>query len=286
MSALIPGILSVLAGASINNLGIVLQKRQVNLRMQLHETSQIGDIKGFARDPVWILGILMQTVFVLPFFILALDLIGVTLAQPLSNAGIIILVLGLVYFLKETLKRSEAIAVGVLVLGAISIGIGGVSGEITQASFLRPDVLGAFGVLITILFILAAVLVVLGFSVPKTRLVVLGLLAGLSYAGVALSMQVLTLSLENLSGHVSILMLTFGLIGTIAGTVCGIVATQEAFKRGRAVNIIPFVQITMNLIPIAAGLGVFGQTLLQPLFFWLGVVGIIGAATLLARFQE
>jgi drug/metabolite transporter (DMT)-like permease len=206
--------------------------------------------------------------------------------QPLSNAGIIILVLGLVYFLKERLKRSEALAVGVLILGAISIGMGGVTGEITQASFLRPDVLAAFAFLTTVLLVLAAVLVAMGVSVAKTRLVALGLLAGLSYASVSLSMQILSLALENVSSLVALLMLIFGLTGTVIGTVCGILTTQEAFKRSRAIAIIPFVQITMNLIPILAGLWVFGQTLLQPLFFWVGVVGIIVAATLLARFQE
>jgi hypothetical protein len=99
-------------------------------------------------------------------------------------------------------------------------------------------------------------------------------------------MQVFIVSLEDLSQIPAVLMFTLGLVGTVLGTVFGILTTQEAFKRGRGVNIIPFMQITMNLIPIAAGLWVFGQVLSQPLFFWLGAACIIIAASMLARFQE
>jgi drug/metabolite transporter (DMT)-like permease len=139
MAVAILGILSMLTGAAINNLGIVLQKRQVNLRSGRGDKRQLSDIGLFLRDPVWVLGIVMQTLLIWPFFLYALDTIGVTLAQPLSNSGIIVLVLGLVYFLGEKLKRTEALGVVLLVLSMISIGLGGVSGDITQQSVLNPE---------------------------------------------------------------------------------------------------------------------------------------------------
>jgi drug/metabolite transporter (DMT)-like permease len=276
----------MLTGAAINNLGIVLQKRQVNLRSGRGDKRQVSDIGLFLRDPVWVLGIVMQTLLIWPFFLYALDTIGVTLAQPLSNSGIIVLVLGLVYFLGEKLKRTEALGVVLLVLSMISIGLGGVSGDITQQSVLNPESSMQLGYLVMCVLVLSAILAALSAIVFRVQIVTLGLLSGSCYAIVSISMQVFIVSLEDLSQIPAVLMFTLGLVGTVLGTVFGILTTQEAFKRGRGVNIIPFMQITMNLIPIAAGLWVFGQVLSQPLFFWLGAACIIIAASMLARFQE
>jgi drug/metabolite transporter (DMT)-like permease len=282
---MILGVLSMLTGAAINNLGIVLQKRQINLRSQ-REGKRISDIGVFARDPVWVLGILMQTLLVWPFLIYALGMIGVTLAQPLSNSGIIVLVIGLVWLLGEKLKPIETVGAFLLVLGMISSGLGGVTGNITQQSVLNPESSVMLWLVMGSIVVLSAVLAAVSVVVVKTRLVTLGLLSGTCYAAVSISMQVFTVSLEDLSHSAALLMFALGLIGTLLGTVFGILTTQEAFKRGRGVNVIPFMQITMNLIPIATGLQVFGQTLSQPLFFWVGAIVVIIGASLLARLQE
>ncbi|MHA1131039.1 MAG: hypothetical protein ACTSQQ_09535, partial [Candidatus Helarchaeota archaeon] len=76
-----------------------------------------------------------------------------------------------------------------------------------------------------------------------------------------------------------------GSIGAVIGTIFGLLMAQEAFKRGQAINIIPFTQITINLLPILAGIFVFGQAITSPLFFWPGVLSIIIGASLLSRFQ-
>ena len=70
------------------------------------------------------------------------------------------------------------------------------------------------------------------------------------------------------------------------GTVLGIVAAQEAYKRGQALYIVPFSSIIITLIPIFAGIFVFQQTVLNPIWFWIGVILIIGGASMLARFES
>lgn len=286
MATEILGVLSMLTGAAINNLGIVLQKRQVNLKSGSQDRKGVSDIGSFVKDPVWMLGILMQTAFVLPFFLFALSLIGVTLAQPLSNSGIIVLVIGLVKILGEKLRSAETAGVFLLIAGMIAIGLGGVSGNVSQQSVLSPASSILLWFLVVSIPALGVLLAVASAAFARTRLITLGLLAGICYAAVSISMQILTVSLEDLSQSVGLMMLAYGLAGTLLGTVLGILTTQEAFKRGRGINIVPFMQLTMNMIPIAAGLLVFGQTLSQPLFFWLGSVWIIVGASLLARLQE
>jgi len=286
VSEVILGILSILCGAAINNLGIVLQKRQVAVRLQVATEAPVSDIVVFMKDRIWAAAILMQTVLVWPFFLYGLSVIGLTLAQPLSNSGIIVLVVGVIWILHENLSRLESIGVALLVFGVVSVGLGNIVGEITLESFLQPESLAAMWLLSALIVILSVTLAAFGVVVRRARLVCLGLLSGVCYAGVSISMQVFSLSLSDLSHEMTIPLFGAGLVGTVAGTVLGIVAFQEAFKRGRATNIIPFAQITMNLLPILAGLLVFGQTIAQPLFFWMGVLCIIAAASLLARFQE
>ena len=98
-------------------------------------------------------------------------------------------------------------------------------------------------------------------------------------------MQIFSLGIFDLGHPLGLLLLILGIVGAIAGTVFGIITTQEAFKRGQAINVIPFMQISVNVIPILAGLYVFGQTITIPFFFWAGVIAIIIGASMLARFQ-
>jgi len=286
MADMLVGMLSIMAGAALNNLGIVLQKRQINI---IEEGVQDGDpstLSAYVRNPIWLLGIIMQTILVWPFLVYGLSIIGVTLAQPLSNSGIIVLIIGLVWFLNERLSRSEGIGAILLIIGVVAIGVGGVVGDINQYSFFTAASLGNLSWLLSFIGLLLVSLLVLMRVSDNSKAAVLGLLAGICYAIVSISMQVFTISLDDLTTSLALIVFFFGLMGTIIGTVFGILTIQEAFKRGRAVSVVPFMQITMNLIPIIAGIWVFNQQITEPVFFWMGTIGIIVVASLLARFQE
>ncbi|MFW9850072.1 MAG: hypothetical protein ACFFF4_13120 [Candidatus Thorarchaeota archaeon] len=286
MAEILIGMLSVFVGAAINNLGIVLQKRQINLKEGKGQGDGALTLGDYLRDPIWVLGIIMQTLLVWPFFVFGLSLVGVTLAQPLSNSGIIILIVGLIYFVNERLNRSEGFGAILLISGVIAIGVGGVVGEVSQQSFLNETSILYFLWFLVLIVILLVALIILMIFVRVSRPAILGLVAGICYAVVSISMQVFTIALEDLTSLLTLLLFAFGLTGTVIGTVFGILTTQEAFKQNRAVSVIPFMQITMNLIPILAGIWVFNQQITQPLFFWTGIICIMTGASLLARFQE
>jgi multidrug transporter EmrE-like cation transporter len=152
MSDFLGGIISILIGTAINNFGIVFQKRQVNLHSLNSNNNNVKEIKpSFSRDPLWILGILMQTLISLPFFFYGLNELGITLTQPLSNAGVIFLVLGLIWLLKEKFQPIERWGVVLLVVGMISIGIGNVVGDITLDSFFQPEAVENFWIFFLII---------------------------------------------------------------------------------------------------------------------------------------
>ncbi len=284
---LVLGIIIALVGAFINNFGIVLQKRQVNIKAPPdQEAKTVLDIGQFFKDPIWVLGILMQTIIYLPFLLISMELIKITLSLPLSNAGFIFLVLGLILVVNEKLRgKLEYVGVLVLIMGVITIALGDVTGPVTIDIFLGA--MGNFWILFGVILMLSvlSLLLLLKFKDTK-RLIFYGLLIGNIYALVGISIQWLTMGLTEMSHPMGIPLLITGIIGSVIGTIFGILATQEAYKRGQAIYIVPFVQITINIFPILAGILVFGQLINQPVFFWVGVISIIVGASLLSRFEN
>ncbi len=285
MSETAIGIILALIGALINNFGVVLQKRQVNLKAPPKELEKsMKDIYQFLKDPLWVLGILMQTIFYLPFLIIAYDLIKITLLQPISSAGIIFLVLGLVWLVNEKLRgRFEYLGLGILIFGVIIISFGGVVGETTLYGFLSSA--SSFWIIFAVILASSLLFLIPILKIKKTQLIFLGFLIGNCYAFVSISMQIFTLALMDLNHPLGGWLLAAGILGAIVGTVFGVLAAQEAFKRGQAIYVIPFTQISMNLIPILTGLLVFEQIIMAPFFFWIGVISIVVGASFLARFQ-
>lgn len=279
------GITLALVGAFINNFGLVLQKRQVNIKGSASDDKGVGDLGKFFKDPIWVLGILMQTIIYLPFLVLAYDYLGITLVQPISNAGVIFLVLGLILMVNEKLqKKSDYTGVIVLIFGVITIALGGVIGDIT-VNIILTYILN-FWIIIFIILGLSVICFIIVLKNEKTRPMMLGIIAGNSYAFVSLSLQLFTSGLAELNHPWSLIFVIGGFAGAVIGTVTGILSTQEAFKRSQAIYIIPFSQLTMNIIPIIAGIVVFQQVIQNPIFFGIGVASIIIGATLLARYFE
>jgi hypothetical protein len=77
-----------------------------------------------------------------------------------------------------------------------------------------------------------------------------------------------------------------GLVGVVVGTVLGIMFSQRAFQKAQAIRIIPISQSINNLLPIVAGIYLFGQYIGILWLFIPGVVVLLVAVTLLARFQR
>jgi drug/metabolite transporter (DMT)-like permease len=280
------GIGLTLLGTAINNFGIVIQKHRVNFHQNLSASNNIQSNPNYLKDIWWDLGIFMQVVLCVPFFLMAVGYIGITLAQPLSNAGVIFLVFGLVWGIHEQLHRIEWVGVVLLIFGMISIGIGGVDGVITFEIFQSSKSQFYFRIYIIISLVLLFICIILGKTVPKILPSQYGFASGICYALVSLGMQLISLNLTDQLYSNRFMYLGFGLLYVIGGTICAIYLTQTAFKQSQAINIIPFAQIPMNFLPVFAGLFIFGQTLQNSVFFIGGLILIILATSFLARFQN
>jgi drug/metabolite transporter (DMT)-like permease len=284
VSETIIGVILAIIGAFINNFGVVLQKRQVNLKTppEMKEKTMM-DIGKFLKDPLWDLGILMQTILYLPFLLFSYDFIGITLVQPISACGLIFLILGLFLMVNERFKyKSEYIGMGILIFGIIIIALGGVIGTITIDIFIAN--LSNFWILFLIMLALSCLSVIMIIK-NKARFPFFGILLGNIYSMVSISMQWFQLGVAEFSHALGLLILILGIGGAIAGTILGIITAQEAYKRGQAIWTIPFMQIIINILPVLAGIFVFAQTITNLVFFWIGIGCIIVGGSMLARFE-
>ncbi|MFX0101559.1 MAG: hypothetical protein ACFFCS_18430 [Candidatus Hodarchaeota archaeon] len=279
------GIIMTLVGTTINSVGILLQKLDIN-RSGMKDDSNLS---YFMKRPVWVLGILMQTIILLPFFILGIDLLGVTLAQPLATAGLLVFVLGSIFVLKEKLKRQEWAGVIMLVVAVLLIGLSGVVGDVTMAVFFQESFLAN----LIIFLVITAGLVVVGIIVIKVlEKQVLGysIFLGVAYAIVSISGQLATPPLDMMFGTglsaAGWILLLLGVAGVLLGTYFGILYSQLAFQKGQAIDVVPSSQAIINLLPVFAGLFLFGQYILFPVLFIAGMGLLLVSVVLLARFQK
>ncbi len=107
------GISFAILSGIINNFGIILQKKVVN---EIRAEVKFG--RALIKNPLWLLGLMMQLGIRTIFFLLAQVYIGPALIPGLMASGLIILAFGSVKITGETLKRYEIIGI-LLMIGAI-----------------------------------------------------------------------------------------------------------------------------------------------------------------------
>ena len=280
------GIVCTIGGTAINSLGILLQKLEVNKSGMKDDTN----LAYFLKRPAWVFGILCQTLLFAPFFFLGISLLGITLAQPLATAGLLVFVAGAVLLLKEKLTRFEWIGVMLMIASIFLVSASGVSGDVTADVFFKDTFVGSAIVFVIIIILLSCV-GILGVKRGFTSMIKgYAALIGTSYACVSIAGQFVTIGFDALSKSsmdvAGWLLIVTGLGGIVIGTIFGILFSQRAFQHGKALSIVPISQAINNILPIVAGVYMFDQGITLIPVFVPGVVILLASVILLARFQH
>ncbi|MFX1315504.1 MAG: hypothetical protein ACFE9T_06535 [Promethearchaeota archaeon] len=278
--------LAILAG-SITQFGTVLQKKAVN-----DLTEENDFMKSLIKEPIWILGIVLSFGISSIFFLTAQVFIGPALIPGLMAFGLIVLTLGSIKLIGEKLKTEEIIGIFIMILGTFSIGISGLSIDITETG------LSEIGFMIrTILFTSIIVFLSLLFHVFQKKFksfkgILLAIISGLMFAlsnfWVSQFMAVIANVLSGIFNLIELLVFIISVIFLISTNIIGLTTIQQAFRVGQASNMIPIQQVPTLLVPIFIYFLVFllvPPSVFSVVYLVVGIILIIISSFLLGKRQ-
>ncbi|MHA1843613.1 MAG: hypothetical protein ACTSWE_05040 [Promethearchaeota archaeon] len=247
--------LAILAGI-IMNYGILLQKQVI---VSLPKEAKF--MRTLIRTPRWIIGLILSYVIAGFFYILAMLFIGPALVPGLLVLGIIVLAIGAVKIIGDSLKKEEIVAIILMIIATFLISFSGLSIAITEYDFIEINFIIRLTIFTSIFFIVSIILELIQRKFNYLKGFSLALIAGFMYALTDFWMGILVGLLPRLFQGLLLMeeVILFIICGAILiiTNVFAVVKLQQALKQGVASNIMVIQQIPINFIPILAYLAIF-----------------------------
>ena len=273
-------ILAILSGIA-NNFGTVLQKKVVNEHRNDEEF-----LKNIAKDKTWLIGLILQLAIGSIFFMVAQLLIGPALVPGLMAAGLIVLTLGSIKILGETLKRDEYIGIIIMIIGILLLGLSELSIP-TETLNLVNYILTM--TIFTVILVLGAITCkMLAKKIGRVKALLLAIFSGFMFSLSNFWISPLMIVFEQMNfTPVYIVIFIIASVILVLTNIFGITELQKAFTAGQASNLIPVQQVPIQITPIFIYFFVFLLTAPPIAFVYIsiGVALIILSSFLLGKRQ-
>lgn len=282
------GVIFAISAGCINNLGVLLQKKVINDHVDDPEF-----LKSLTKSPTWVFGLLLQLVIGgAIFYMLAQVYLGPALVPGLMSSGMIVLAIGSIRILNETLRKEEIIGILLMILGIILLSMSQLSVDMSTYNILAPGFIIRLMVFTFIYFSIALLLGILTKRTEKGKGILFALKSGIIYSMSSVWIgPIITIVTHLFGGTIllgEILLFIPALIIIILATTYGIIFAQKAFKEGQANILSPLIGVPGQLTPIMAYFLIFILIPSSPfsiLFLILGFIIVISSTFLLATKQ-
>ena len=282
------GVMFAIISGIINNLGAVLQKKVVNDKSD--EDSKL--MKNLIKSPLWLMGLIMQLVIGSIFFMLAQLYIGPALISGFMAAGLIVLVIGSVYIVGESLKKVEIIGILLMILGITFLGFSELSIDIVNTNLMDLAFV-ANVVVFTVVFSLIAIICEIIAKKDKRLFGILlaissGCMFALSNFWISPLMSVFAKVFEETASWGELIWFISAAIILPLVNLIGIARIQTAFTEGQASNLIPIQQVPIQISPIIVYFFVFllaAPSIISTIYMLVGIILIILSSFSLGRRQ-
>ncbi len=218
--------------------------------------------------------------------------LGPTLVPGLMSAGMIVLAIGSIKILGETLKKEEIIGMMLMIAGIISLSMSQLSVDMSTYDILDLGFIIRLTIFTCIYFAIALLLNILTKKTEKYKGILFALESGIIYSLTAVWIGPIVTMLTHLFGGSivlgEILLFIPAIIITILATTYGIIFAQKAFKEGQANLLSPLIGVPGQITPIMAYFLIFILVPPNPisiLFLMLGLAIVIFSTFLLATRQ-
>ncbi|MGD9381668.1 MAG: hypothetical protein PVI03_04415 [Candidatus Thorarchaeota archaeon] len=281
--------LAITAGIN-NNLGSVLQKKVVNDLPP--EEREKKFFRNLVRKRLWLAGLFLQYILGSALMLLAQVYIGPALVPGLHAIGLIVLAIGSIKLVGESLRKQEVLGITLLMLATALFSFSELEISIPAYDFLETSFLLRLG-LFTGLLMAAMMALYLVMQVRhQLRSISLALISGilLAISGYWIAPMLATIV------HVfdgSFIVVELGLfaiscITLVLSNIFAVGSIQDAFKTGNASLLIPIQSLPMLVVPGFVFLVVFflaPPTAFSLMWFLAATIMTIISSFLLGRRQ-
>ena len=229
------------------------------------------------------MGLLLQIVIGgLVFYFIAIIFIGPAIVPGLMSVGLIVLALGSVKMLKETLGKEEIIGILLMIVGVSLLGLSNLSIDVSTFNILNSGFIIRLVVFTIVVLFFAILFEVLRRKYEKFKGLLMAIEAGL------------ILSLNTVWASPGTTVVTHVVDGIIIGIILllivaiGITIGQISLKYGQANILAPLTSVPIQIIPVISFFIVFLSTpsnILSMIYLVIGFIFIISSSFLLSRRQ-
>ena len=305
------GIILALITTFCFNLAIVFQKKGLSEGMRLgYEVNFekglkniLQSFKGLLRIRSWLFGTILGIIGWFPY-IISIGMIGIIITEPVMATGFIVFVVAANLLLNEKVGILEYIAIAMLTFSPVLIGFSGISDPAFDLVEFAPKLL----LFLTLTVSLSIFLLLFSKKINNENIKALMVMFGgailfalggvftniLAQAFIQANIQITWYSLFEISfaiiwffmfSSLTHLWVFLGLWGMIIFNVSSIPFYQGGFQKGKALIMYPILDSIALLLPILAGIFVFNQIFLKPVFFFIALLFIIIGTAILSKYQ-
>lgn len=261
-------IIIVLIGTVTLNIGFLFQKSEAHKLPNIFVSKSIESFLEFFQCRKWILGTAL-TSFGWILFLIAVSLAPISIIAPLNSSGIIVLALIAIIYFGEKLSSFEWLGFGAILIGVILI-------SLTTYSLNNKAL--DFNSTLLFLCVLMSLIVLIAIGVfqylwfPNKTGAFWGIASGLFGGLGAVFTKSLTITLVQ---STELIIIFYNLIMFLAFQILSFIFLQSAFRKERAILVVPLFNSFTALIPVIIGLVAFYEIItgIQVLGIALIVIG-------------
>ena len=281
------GVILTILGGVINNAAVIMQKYVINSLPKGEEKL----MKTLVKKPLWLGGLIIQLGFSSILIIIAQIFIGPALVPGLMAAGLIVLAIGSVKILNESLKTSEIMGIVSLIIGILFLGLSSLQIDSDDVILVILDV--GFNIRLftySFIFIVGFILCNLlrrKFEQQGPLLIAAG--SGLLFSiGNQWISPIFAIFANPIDHPWKVAMILISALVLIFLSAIAIIRINVAFTGGKASNLMAIQQVPIQISPIFVYFVVFAYTapfVLSIPFLFIGIILIIISTFLLGTRQ-
>ena len=240
------GIIIALVSGVIKSVGHVIQKKVI---VDLPEESKL--MKSLVRKRMWVLGLILDMGIGTIFFFIAQSFIGPVLIPGLIDIGLIVLAIGSVKIIGDTLKKEEILAIFLIIAAVFLLSFSELEVKTSEIDFIKVGFLSRLAIYSISLFTLSVLFEWLQRKNQQYRGLLLAIFSGfmfaISNAWIGVLTGVMTQGFSN-PGYIVLFILSAAILPLT--NVLGIIKINQSFREGKALVMITIQQIPLEITPI------------------------------------